>query len=411
MWGRTFLPLAGIGLTAAAMSCSAGQSGNENPLDVGYDTDDAVASSRGFGDPLPRLSADEQARFLAGKIEFANNEGVDDGLGPVFNDTSCGNCHVSPALGGSSNVIEMRFGAVANGKFDPLAQLGGSLIQVKGIGAAGDCTFNGELVPKQATVSAGRRTVPLFGLGLVDALSESTLIALRDSEANQSPHQAGTLNLVHDIAHNRTAVGRFGWKDQNPTLHQFSGDAYVNEMGITSPEFPIDNCPQGDCDALARCNPATAISDADGADVQKFFDFMTFLAPPPSVSLDDGAKHGRRLFEQIGCQNCHVESLTTSRNTSLALSHVTFHPYSDFLLHDMGTLGDGITQDGATGKLMRTAPLWGLRKTTTFLHDGSATSVEQAITRHQGQGRDAGNAFTKLNAADRRDVLNFLNRL
>jgi len=411
MWTRSLLPIPWIGLVAITMSCGDNrESPSENDSDIGMDTEDAISRARTFGDPLPCASPDERTRFAAGKEEFAAIEGVSDGLGPVFNDTSCGNCHSSPALGGGSNTVETRFGTVANGKFDPLARLGGSLIQTTGIGTAGDCNFKGEQVPPEATVSAGRRTTPLFGLGLVDALAESTLIELRDFEAKYFPRQAGALNHVRDIKNNRTAVGRFGWKNQVPNLHQFSGDAYVNEMGITSPEFPVDNCPQGDCDSLARCNPAPGIDD-DGEDVQKFFDFMTFLAPPPTLSLDASAKHGRTLFNDVGCSSCHVASLTTARNASRALSRVTFHPYSDFLLHDMGAAGDGITQDEASGVLMRTAPLWGLRKVTLFLHDGSATSVEQAIAKHLGQGSDARDAFARLGARDRQDVLTFLNTL
>ena len=282
---------------------------------------------------------------------------------------------------------------------------------MKGIGAAGGCTFNGEVIPNGATIVASRRTTPLFGLGLVDAVAESTLLALRDSETKNFPGQAPSINSVHDIKNNRTAVGRFGWKDQNPTLHQFSGDAYVNEMGITSPEFPDDNCPQGDCAALARCNPATGISDADGGDVQKFLDFMTFLAPPPPVPLTASAAHGQTLFTSLGCNHCHTPTLTTATNASKALSNITFHPYSDFLLHDMSSMADGITQDGATGTLMRTAPLWGLRAVTSYLHDGSAKTVEQAILNHLGQGAAARNAFANSSFSDRQDVVNFLNSL
>ncbi|WP_394823005.1 di-heme oxidoredictase family protein [Pendulispora albinea] len=406
MWTKSVVPILCIGATATGMSCIA-----NGESEIMKDTAQSTATALVFGDPLPGLSESELARFRAGLEEFSATEEPADGLGPVFNDTGCGQCHTDPAIGGGSTILEQRVGTIVNGKFDPLARAGGSLIQSNGIGQAGDCTFRNEQIPAGSTIVAKRRTTPLFGFGLVDALPESTLIALRDSQAANSPRQAGVLNMVRDIRNNRLAVGRFGWKDHVPNLHQFSGDAYVNEMGITSPEFPTDNCPQGDCAALARCNPTPGINDELGEDVQLFEDFMTFLAPPPALPLDARSTRGRTLFNNIGCQTCHVANLTTGPNPSRALDRVTFHPYSDFLLHDMGTMGDGITQDGATGTLMRTAPLWGLRAIKSFLHDGSAFTVEQAIVNHLGQGREARDAFTRLSTQDRQDVLAFLNTL
>ncbi len=139
-----------------------------------------------------------------------------------------------------------------------------------------------------------------------------------------------------------------------------------------------ENCPQGDCDAFS-CNPLPGLNDA-GDGVEAFADFMTFLAPPPRGPVGVTAALGELQFVGIGCASCHVPTLVTGANAVGALNKVTFHPYSDFLLHDMGTLGDGITQNKATGRLMRTAPLWGVRYQTTLLHAGRATSLEQAIT-------------------------------
>src|SRR5205085_1574578 len=128
-------------------------------------------------------------------------------------------------------------------------------------------------------------------------------------------------------------------------------DAYLNEMGITSPLFPNESCPQGDCGILS-CNPAPGLND-DGTDVAAFADFMTFLGPPPRAPLASSDAEGEMRFEQIGCTDCHTTTLKTGPNAVAALSNVTFHPYSDFLLHDMGSLGDGIQQNAATGTQMR----------------------------------------------------------
>src|SRR5262249_34295956 len=162
-------------------------------------------------------------------------------------------------------------GAVVGGVFDPLTNLGGSLVQTDGIGAQGACSFVGEQVPAQATIVARRRATPLFGLGLVDAVPDSELVALGNLQARLHPETAGRPNMVTDVATGRLVVGKFGWKSQVPNLLQFSADAYLNEMGITTPLFPDENCPQGDC-ALLACDPVPGVDD-DLEDVEHFRDF------------------------------------------------------------------------------------------------------------------------------------------
>ncbi len=139
---------------------------------------------------------------------------------------------------------------------------------------------------------------------------------------------------------------------------------------------------------------------------------MSLLAPPPTVALTAAAKSGAKTFVAIGCINCHFPALQTGTNTIAALNNVTFFPYSDFLLHDMGSLGDGIAQAGAGQREMRTAPLWGVRVMSTFLHDGRATlALTQAILAHDGQGRAASNNFRNLRAIDQANLIAFLNSL
>ena len=151
-------------------------------------------SSPNFGDPLPKLTAAQQASFVAGKASFSDVETVADGLGPVFNDVSCVACHSSPAAGGGSTIIETRFGRMVNGQFDPMTEFGGSLIQKQGIGLYNGVNFVGEVVPPQATVVAGRRTTPLFGLGLVDAVPDQTFENLANLEEQYTPSTAGRVN-------------------------------------------------------------------------------------------------------------------------------------------------------------------------------------------------------------------------
>jgi CxxC motif-containing protein (DUF1111 family) len=364
-----------------------------------------------FGDPLPKLTPAQRASFVAGKSSFLNVETVATGLGPVFNDVSCVACHSSPAPGGGSTTIETRFGRVVNGQFDPMTEFGGSLIQRQGIGLYNGVNFVGEVVPPQATVSAGRRTTPLFGLGLVNAVPDSTFQQLASLEQQYTKSTAGRANILIDQATGEDIVGRFGWKCQQGSLFTFSGDAYLNEMGITTPLFPSENCPQGNC-ALLEANPAASNpNEPDNDDLQAFTSFMSLLAPPPQVALSSSAKSGARTFVAIGCANCHFPALQTGRNSIAALNNVTFFPYSDFLLHDMGSLGDGIAQAGAGQTEMRTAPLWGVREITSFLHDGRATSLSQAILAHAGQGLAARNQFAVLSKNDEADLIAFLNSL
>jgi CxxC motif-containing protein (DUF1111 family) len=204
-------------------------------------------------------------------------------------------------------------------------------------------------------------------------------------------------------------VGRFGWKAQVPTLHQFAGDAYLNEMGITSPEFPNESDPQGNQDLL-KYNPAPDMND-DGTEIQKAADFMTLLGPPPRGPRSDLTDNGARVFRQIGCANCHVATMTTGESPVPAIAHRSFQAYSDFLLHDMGRLGDGITQGQASGRQMRTAPLWGLSARPAFLHDGRAKTPQGAILEHAGQGAAARDRYLNLDWRARTALIAFLRSL
>jgi CxxC motif-containing protein (DUF1111 family) len=391
----------GIGTAPMATSPDAGAT-IENTL-----SDDLVRPTT-LGGPLANLSAAELARFNAGLVEFNEAEEVDEGLGPVFNEAGCFVCHSGP-VGGTNGRTETRFGKWENGRFDALAELGGSLLQDHAIGRANKFTFAPEVVPRRANQTALRVTTPLFGLGLVDAVPDAAFLQLARDQARNSPSTRGTANMVTEIATGQVRVGRFGWKAQVPTLHQFSGDAYLNEMGITSPEFPVENAPQGSKFAL-QFNPVPTLND-DGEGVELFADFMTLLGPPPRGPRTRQTDWGAGVFLQIGCANCHTPTLTTGDSPVPAIAHKSFQPFSDFLLHDMGRLGDGIVQGNARGREMRTAPLWGLRSRPTLLHDGSAKTPEQAILAHAGQGSDARYRFARLDWRARSALIAFLKTL
>jgi CxxC motif-containing protein (DUF1111 family) len=365
------------------------------------------------GAPLAGLTADELAAFNAGRGTFNRDATPATGLGPVFNDDSCRACHSAPASGGGSNRNVTRFGRRVNGAFDAMADLGGSLIQSRAVGGGGrnggGHNFLAETVPATATIVVQRRTTPLFGLGLVDATPDATFITLAAAQAARGDGLAGRVNMPDNNRAGMKTVGRFGWKAQVPTLLQFSGDALLNEMGITTPDFPDENCPQGNCAELAF-NPAPGINDG-GSTVTTLNNFMLMLAAPARGPQTADTADGEQLFNSIGCGACHVATLTTGASSIAALDHKAYHPYSDFLLHDMGTLGDGLEMAGATGNEMRTEPLWGLRFINRYLHDGRAATLEQAIAAHDGQARAARNGFGALAADAQAKVLAFLRSL
>ncbi len=363
-----------------------------------------------LGTPLPTLNKAELARFNAGLSVFNEVHDVAAGLGPVFNDNACAACHTDGGIGGGSPRLVTRFGRVVDGQFDAMTEFGGSLIQVKGIGKLGTTTFVGEVVPKQATIVAQRRTTPLFGLGFVDNIPDTIFHQIADHQMLVNPTIAGRVNVVFDTVSGQQRVGRFGWKCQQATLHSFAGDAYLNEMGITTPLFPAENCPQGNCALLNTRGLPPEPNEPDNNDLFALADFMAFLAPPQARPNQQTAA-GATIFAQIGCADCHLPILQTGPNTSAAFNQVVFTPYSDFLLHDMGTLGDGIVQSGAGAREMRTAPLWGLSQVTRYLHDGRATNLPDAITAHDGQGRAAAKRFSGLAKPQRDQLVLFLNSL
>jgi CxxC motif-containing protein (DUF1111 family) len=222
-----------------------------------------------------------------------------------------------------------------------------------------------------------------------------------------------------DLRTGKTVVGKFGWKAGVANLFNFSGDAYKEEIGVTTPGWMRDssgrlideeNPPQGNA-SLLQYNPASNPNEPDVNDVQAFTDFMMLLAPPPRGTINSTVTAGATVFSHIGCADCHTPSLTTGTHPVAALSMKSFAPYSDFLLHDMGALGDGIVQGIARGTEMRTAPLWGLRSVTAFLHDGRSTTVEDAVLKHAGQGQHARDLFQQLNSTDRAALVAFLKSL
>lgn len=363
----------------------------------------------GFGGPLPGLAPSQVTAFFAGRAEFTETESPETGLGPIFNGRSCLSCHGNPAPGGSSTLKVTRFGRITNGVFDPLAEKGGSLLQEFAIDPAVR-----EVVPPEANVVAQRQTTPIFGAGLIEAIADETIVA---GAARDKPDGVrGRAAIIVDIATGAHRVGRFGWKAQHATLLSFSADAYLNEMGITNRFFPKENAPNGNAALLAAfdhvADPEDAVDPATGrSTIDALADFMRFLAPPPRATITPSARAGEAQFMQLGCNACHTPVMTTAKNAIPALSEKPVNLYSDLLLHDMGALNDRIAQAAAGMNEMKTPPLWGLRISAPYLHDGRAGTLDQAIRFHDGEGRRARDRYNALPPEQRQQLVDFLNTL
>jgi CxxC motif-containing protein (DUF1111 family) len=368
-----------------------------------------VGAPAGFGGPLAGLSPSELAQWRAGLDEFTNIETPEGGLGPLFNGRSCVECHRAPVVGGASRIVVTRFGRTENEKFDPLDSLGGSLLQ-----RFATRPELREVIPHEANVVAQRITTPVFGLGLIEAIPDSAIVA--NALLPRSDGVAGRAAEITDVVSGERRVGRLGWKAQHASVLAFAADAYNNEMGVTNRFFPTENAPNGNQALLqqfTRRNPGIEDTvDANGrSDVDAAADYMRFLAAPPRGAITSAVLAGESIFLSAGCASCHTPSMRTGPSRTAALDRKVVSLYSDLLLHDMGRLGDGIAQANAKPNEMKTAPLWGLRVRDRYLHDGRATSVDAAIRAHEGSAVSSRDRYSRLSAPQRQQLLEFLGSL
>ena len=346
---------------------------------------------------------------------FANEvEEKADGLGPVYNAQACRECHQNPVVGAGSQVTEVRAGHFNGTSFVDAA--GGSLINERALDAKIQ-----EHVPAGNEVRALRLSLSLMGDGFVESIDSNTLAAI---SLSQPAAQRGTFIQVPVLESGNAVRGaRFGWKNQHSSLLSFAADAYVNEMGITSPLQPTENTSNGS--SVASFDTVADPEDVGGADIAQFTLFIRSLKAPPVDAARAGtasAVNGSNLFNSIGCAVCHVRSITTAPAGTVinqgaftvptTLGDKRIHPLGDFLLHDIGT-GDGIVQNGGQGtrNQVRTACLWGIRARPRLMHDGENVSRGDSILRHGGQALTARNNFAALSTASQLDVINFLNSL
>lgn len=351
---------------------------------------------------------------------FDEQEEIDEGLGPVYNALACGNCHQNPVSGGISQVTELRAGRFSGGVF--IDHVGGSLVNDRAIDASLQ-----ERVQGVDNVRTFRTSLNTLGDGFVEAIANGTLESIA---AHQPSSLRGTIIRVPVLeAGGQLRVGRFGWKNQHASLVSFSADAYLNEMGITSPLAPDENSSDGrpvdDFDEVPDPEEAPTPDEPNGPDIEAFALFMRSTKVPPRdlvAAVTPDAIAGRQLFSQLGCATCHTPDIVTAPAGTVinggefvvpaALGSKRIHPFSDFLLHDVGT-GDGIVQNGGGGtrRKMRTPPLWGMRTRDRLMHDGESLTRNDAILRHAGQAQGVIQQYSSLSTAQKNQLIAFLNSL
>jgi len=432
----------------------------------GGDATLAIANENAYARAIATMPPEDLRKFTFGNRVFNTNwvaapASVDvfDGLGPVFNRVSCSACHTRDGRGRppetdgaplESMLIRLSLpGSGEHGAPKPVPHYGDQLNEkaLPGVPAEGrtvvrfsehpgkypDGTAYSLLMPRYefadlafgplpaATRISPRVAPPVFGLGLLEAVPEAEIRSHEDPQDTNYDGVSGRANEVWDAIDGRVALGRFGWKANQPSLRQQNAAAANGDIGITTRFFPHENVADGQTAAAA------ARSGSQGGEPEMKDEFLvrlTFyvqtLAVPAARNADDTTvRNGAELFAQVGCTACHTPTMTTGDYPDVPeLAHQTIHPYSDLLLHDMGKeLADGRDDFAADGNEWRTPPLWGIGLTQIvnrhmrFLHDGRARSLEEAVLWHDGEAHGARESFMRLSRTQRAALLTFLENL
>ena len=407
--------------------------------------------------PIPTLSPDELDKFFAGDFAFEQvfvtaPADVNPGLGPVFSHTSCVGCHLRDGRGRGAFGAEPPFvgsmlmrvslpGFTPHGGPVPVPGFGVQLGDRSNFGVAREARVQVSFYETTETLSDGeqvylkhpiytivdayqplpagvllsaRMAPPVFGRGLLEAISESDILALSDPGDANRDGISGRPNYVYNFRTGQMELGRFGLKANNPDLLQQTAGAYNEDMGVTNPYFPHESVlgqPQHD-----GRNDDPEISQ-ETLDITTFY-LQTLAVPARRLWDDPQALRGEALFESTGCANCHTTTFQTGNHSISSLSNQTIHPYTDLLLHDMGeALADNRPDYEADGREWKTPPLWGIGLTETvsgvpaFLHDGRARTLLEAIMFHGGEAEQSREAVRNLSKTDRDALLAFLQSL
>lgn len=390
------------------------------------------------------LSNDYLSMFDAVKSAFTETETVSGGLGPRFNGNSCAQCHIQPEVGGSSPAVNPQVdlatdhgarnvvpsfitstGPVREARFikNPDGTTDGGVHALYTITGRDDGQSCSLTQPDFATAQRQHNVIfriptPVFGLGLVAEIPDSTILA---NATNPDKKRMGISGKANRSGNDGT-VTRFGWKAQNKSLAIFSGEAYNVEMGVTNEFFPNERDETPGCvlnstpEDGSNLESDTAFQPAGyQSDAVQFGLFSTLSAPPTPATPTADTQAGFAAFNEVGCNLCHTPMLLTGKSKVTGQANVPVNAYSDFLVHNMGQgLSDGVTQGNAGPDEFRTAPLWGVGQRIFFLHDGRTKDLREAIQQHFSAGSEANGVIAKfafLPPQRKQQLLNFLRSL
>ncbi|MEC7520619.1 MAG: di-heme oxidoredictase family protein [Myxococcota bacterium] len=347
--------------------------------------DEAAPTGEAYGAALPGTDPDA---FEVGRRMFDRDFGLGAGLGPGFNGDSCRACHFDPVVGGAGPID---LSVTRQAIFD------GTSMTAPAMGTMAHRHHREAVRPAidpDSNFFELRQTPSILGLGLIERIPEAVILANEDPDDLDGD---GVRGRAHRLSDGR--LGRLGWKADVPDLAEFARDAMFNELGVTLPDQEgLTFGGATDDDGVA--DPEITIEELEALTL-----FMSRLAPPPRRSTDAALEaRGETVFAEVGCASCH-RTLELEDGTPVAL-------YSDLLLHDVFAEGArGIGSGDASGRELRTPPLWGISETAPYMHDGLASTLEDAIARHYGEADGAATAFTELSAEDREALLAFLRSL
>lgn len=412
------------------------------------------------GAPVNGLTPVQLKKFYDGKTMFMHKWTVDEGLGPSFNALTCYECHGQPGpVGGEGRDISStsaltyarRFPGnpkakrplreviqgLTRGDVDLYLERGGPILQRKTLSTENPdmFPFNAQLdfetVPRDAELFSNRHTYPILGDGFIDNIPESDIVYNSMQQAAHYPKLAGRVITAVDRFLEHAGVSRFGWKNQNINLINFTAVAMSNEHDITTYLLHTENTPS--YLGLLPSEFAAKIRNRSGPDdrgksLLTLTYFESLLAPPPRGPVTEEVKNGEKIFKDLRCAVCHQPEARTLPDAFVPdpdspipqirwikmepLSNKVFYPYSDFLVHDLGPdLADGIPQEGSKGGEFRTPPLWGLKTRKYFMHDGRTQDLHEAIMMHDGQAAEVRDEYAKISSVDRQSLTAFLRSL
>jgi CxxC motif-containing protein (DUF1111 family) len=414
-----------LGVTVAALTGTSQQPATEAP--AGFDTP-TLAQDPGSQSTSNGIVEPPGDTFQLDQQAYERVHDVSSGLGPVYNGRACAECHQNPVSGAASQFTELRAGHLdANGNFaNPIVSINGGADTIMGRSIINDRAVipqAQEHIPATETIRAFRAALNTLGDGFVEAIDDSTLqsIAAEQPQLSEGRIHGEAIEVPVLESPGQSRVGRFGWKDQHSSLLSFVGDAYLNEMGVTNRLRKKDTTTVG----KKTPDPEDVPDNLGLADIDHFALFVRGTKVPPrdtALAVTTQALAGQAIFEKLHCNTCHVETIVTAPAGTVinggaftvpdALGNKIIHPFSDFLLHDIGT-GDGIVQTppADTANKLRTAALWGLRMRPRYMHDLHSLGLANAIERHQGEAAHVEKRFDELSPTERKELFTFLNSL